>query len=336
MKSEFSGKLQFDSDPYLSRDCCFFYIWYYKIGRGYSLNSMNWGFFLAHLNMKFQKNIPLKNYTTFKIGGRATYFFIAKTKLQLIEAIKKAKQLSLPLFVLGGGSNLLVSDKRYNGLVVKTQNTKCKIQNTKVYAEAGLALSRLVKLTLKSSLTGFEWAAGIPGTIGGAIFGNAGAFSKSTGDVVSSVEVFDLRKNCIRKLKNKDCRFGYRQSIFKKSPHLVILSCEMKLKVGDRQEIKEEVEKCLDYRASYHPKEPSAGSVFTNPPRYAARELIDICGLKGKRIGGAQISEVHSNFIVNLNGAGSQDVAKLIDLVKKTVDKKFKIKLKEEIIRLNS
>jgi len=306
--------------------------------------------------VKFQENVPLKKYTTFKIGGPTRYFFIAKTKQALLKAVKEAGKRQLPLFILGGGSNLLVSSKGFKGLVIKIENCKLKIENCKIVAEAGTSLSQLVNFALKNGLTGLEWAAGIPGTVGGAVFGDAGAFSKSMRDVISSVEIFDAKRNLIRKLKNKECRFGYRQSIFKtlhqskarcrtgpepkqsfwfrENPNFIILSCELKLNKRDKSEIKKEMRGYLDYRDIFHPKTPSAGSIFMNPRGYAARELIDICGLKGKRIGGAQISHLHSNFIVNLGKGTSQNVLDLIKLIKKTVSRKFKIKIKEEIIVL--
>jgi len=282
--------------------------------------------------MKFQRNVLLKNYTTFKIGGRAKYFFVAKTKSSLVKALQEAKRLDLPFFILAGGSNLLISDKEYQGLVIQVKNQTLKVKNNKIYAEAGVALGKLVNSAFKNSLTGLEWAAGIPGTVGGAVFGNAGAFNGAMKDVVREVEVFDMKKNKIRKLKNKDCKFGYRSSFFKKNPHLIVLACQLQLKASNKQEIKEKMQEYLDYRDERHPKEPSAGSIFKNPKNISARELIDKSGLKGRRIGGAEISKVHSNFIVNLDGAKSQDVLKLIDLVKRTVDKKFGIKLKKEII----
>jgi len=285
--------------------------------------------------MTFQNNIPLKRHTTFKIGGPAKYFFVAKTNEQLIAAVREAKTLSLPLFILGGGSNVLVSDRQFKGLVIKVHNTKLRIKNTRISVEAGTPLSKLVAFALKNGLAGLEWAAGIPGTVGGAIFGNAGAFSHEMKNIVEVVEVFDTRKNSLRRIKNKDCKFGYRQSIFKRNPNLIILSCILNLKKGDRHEIKKEIQRCLDYRASHHPKNPSAGSVFVNPKGYAARELIDVSGLKGKKIGGAQISSVHSNFIINSGGAKARDVQELIALVKKTIAQKYKIKMREEIIWFN-
>ena len=281
--------------------------------------------------MQCQKNISLKKYTTFKIGGKAECFYKARTKHGLIKAIKWAKKESLPFFILAGGSNLLIPDKGFKGLVIKTENCKLKIKNYKIEVGAGALLGKLVNASANVNLSGLEWAAGIPGTVGGAVQGNAGAFSKTMKDIIREVEVFDIKRNIERKFKNKDCFFGYRTSIFKKNPHLIILACLIGLKKGDKQNIKEEMQEYLKYRDEHHPKKPSAGSIFMNPKGASARELIDVCGLKGKRIGQAQISKVHSNFIVNLNGAKSKDVVKLIDLIKRIIYKKYKIKLKEEI-----
>lgn len=274
--------------------------------------------------VRFQKNVPLKKFTTFKIGGPARYFFVAKTKKELIKAIQRAKKQGLPFFILGGGSNLLVSDKGYKGLVIK----------------AGKPLSLYVS-------KGLEWAVGIPGTIEGAVYGNAGAFGQSMKDVVESVEVFDAAVGQIKIFKNSDCQFAYRDSAFKRNKNLVILSVKIKPKKSNPSKIKE----YLNCRKEKQPLGlPSAGSVFKNPQNYfagglgeenkfsssafTAARLIEKCGLKGKKIGGAQISNVHANFIVNSGGATAQNVLGLIKLIKKTVMKKFKIALKEEIIFL--
>ena len=303
--------------------------------------------------MKFQKGILLKNYTTFRIGGPAKYFFIAKTKTELIKVIQEAKKYNLPLFILSGGSNLLITDQGYKGIVIKIENQKLKIKNNHIFVEAGVVLSQLVKLALKNNLTGLEWAAGIPGTVGGAVAGNAGAFDGVMADVVKKVEIFNLKSQKINNFQNRDCQFGYRNSIFKKNNNLIILSCELQLKSGNKNKIKEKMQAYLNYRNLRHPKQPSAGSVFQNidfkklPKNFfkkfpeakknvkenilPAAYFIDHCGLKRKKIGGAQISELHPNFIINLGEAKAQDVLKLINLVKKTVNKKFGIKFKEEI-----
>lgn len=258
--------------------------------------------------MTFQENVSLKKYTTFQIGGPARYFFAAKNKASLIKAIQKAKKENLPFFILGNGSNLLVSDKGYKGLVIKT----------------GKPLASYVS-------KGLEWAVGIPGTIEGAVYGNAGAFGQSMQTAVKSVEVFDLKDEKIKILSNKNCQFGYRDSVFKKNHNLIILSVKIKTRKSDLNKIKE----YLIYRKNNQPLSlPSAGSIFKNAPGFSAGELIEKCGLKGKKIGGAQISDIHANFIVNLGAAKAKDVLSLIKLMKKTVNKKFKIKLEEEIIFL--
>jgi len=285
-----------------------------------------------------QKNISLAKYTTFKIGGKARYFFIAKTKKDLIKAISFAQKSKIPFFILGGGSNLLVSDKGYKGLVIKIQMTRIlKKQAGTIYAEAGAKLTDSVKISLKDGLTGLEWAAGIPGaTIGGAIYSNAGAFGKSMKNIVEKVEVLDLRNLKIKNFKNKDCKFSYRESVFKKNKNLILISATFKLKKREKEKIKGLIEKYLKHRKTIQPLNyPSAGSVFKNPTiknkSLKAGELIEKCGLKGKRIGKVKVSEQHANFIVNLGGAKEKDVKKLINLIKRKVKSKFKIVLEEEV-----
>jgi len=279
-----------------------------------------------------EKNVSLKNYTTFKIGGKAKYFCEAKTKKDLANAISMAKKIRLPFFILGGGSNLLVSDKGYKGLVIKILNTKYQILNTKIVTEVGVPLSKLISLSAERSLTGMEWTVGIPGTVGGAVYGNAGSFGKSMKDIVKEVEVLDV-KNLDFKIYNlKDCKFAYRESVFKKNKNLIILSTKLSLKKGRKKEIENKIKEYLKYKKQTQPLNfSSAGSIFKNPRGFFAGELIEKCGLKGKRVGGAKISEKHANFIVNFGGATSKDVKKLINLVKKSVKKKFKVVLEEEI-----
>jgi len=285
-----------------------------------------------------QKNVSLAQYTTFKIGGKARYFFLSKSKIDLIKAISFAQKTKTPFFILGGGSNLLVSDKGYKGLVIKIQMPRIlKKRLGIIYAETGAKLADLVKISLKEGLAGLEWAAGIPGaTIGGAIYGNAGAFGKSMKDIIEKVEVLDLLNLKIKNFENKDCKFGYRESVFKRNKNLILLSATFKLKKGEKEEIKGLVEKYLKHRKTIQPLNyPSAGSVFKNPTiknkSLKAGELIEKCGLKGKRIGQAEVSEQHANFIVNLGGAKEKDVKKLINLIKRKVKSKFGIVLKEEM-----
>ena len=283
-----------------------------------------------------KENIPLFLYTTFRIGGPAKYFFSAKNKENLIKAIETAKQLELPFFVLGGGSNVLFSDKGYNGLVVKVESSelefKAKKQSVEVYCESGVSLSLLVSKSAENGLTGLEWAVGIPGTIGGAIRGNAGAFGVSIGDMVKKVEAIDIKSREITVFDRKESCFSYRSSLFKENRNLVVLSVWLKLKKENREKIEERIKKYLDYRKESQPlKFFSAGSIFKNPSKFSAGELIEKCGLKGIKIGRARISEKHANFIINLGGAKAEDVIKLIEIVKQEVKNKFKIQLEEEI-----
>lgn len=305
---------------------------------------------LEQLLPGIKKNILLKDYTTFRIGGKARYFFVAKTKDDLAKAVRFAQESKLPIFILGAGSNLLVSDKGFNGLVIKMQNTKYEIQNTKISTGTGESLSKLIELSLKEGLGGLEWGSGIPGTVGGSIRGNAGAFGLSMSDVVESVEALDVKDFKFKTYNFRDCQFSYRQSVFKRNKNLIVFSATFKLKKEPKEKIMKEINDYLSYRRERHPKEPSAGSVFKNiefskslvekfPEFLQFKEkgyipaafLIAQCGLAGKTMGGAKISEMHSNFILNFKKARAQDVISLINLAKQEVEKKFNIKLEEEI-----
>jgi len=303
--------------------------------------------------MEIEKGVSLKKYLTFKIGGKAKYFLVAKNKNQILNGILWAKKKRIPFFILGGGSNVLFSDKGYEGLVIKLQNTKYQIRNTKIVAESGVSLQKLVIESAKRGLSGLENLAGIPGTLGGAIYQNAGAFGREIGDLVEEVEILKI-ENCklkIEKLKNKDCKFSYRDSIFKRKKNWIILGATLKLKKGKKKEIEEKIKEILKLRKEKQPLEfPSAGSVFKNVPienvpkkiREKFKEkikngflpagaLIEVAGLKGYQIGGAKISKKHANFIVNTGNAKASDVLKLIEIIKEKVKKKFRVQLEEEI-----
>jgi UDP-N-acetylmuramate dehydrogenase len=303
--------------------------------------------------LKIREKVLLKDYTTFKIGGPARYFFVAKNKEDWKNAILWAKKKRLPFFILGGGSNVLFSDKGFNGLVIKMQNTQYKIRNTKIVAEAGVPLQKLVLEAAKKGLSGLENLAGIPGTLGGAIWGNAGAFGREIGDLVEEVKILQIANGKLQivNFKKEDCKFGYRESIFKRKENWIILEAILRLKKGKKKEIEEKIKEILRLRKEKQPLEfPSAGSVFKNVPiekvskriREKFREkikdgflpagvLIEAAGLKGFQIGGAKISEKHANFIVNVGKAKASDVKELIEKIKKEVKKKFKIQLEEEI-----
>jgi len=307
---------------------------------------------------ELKTNVLLTNYTTFRIGGRTKYFFIARTKEDLIKAILTAKKYNLPFFILGGGSNVLVSDQEFPGLIIKMQNSTSSFilkktgKNFHLYAEAGVLVSALVWKTGKKGLKGFEWAGGLPGTLGGAIRGNAGAFGQEIKNNIVFVEALDNNLKQ-RKLLRSQCQFGYRSSLFKKK-NWIVLAAMFKLSKGDKKEIQKIARDHIIYREKRgHFEYPSAGSIFKNCdykkmpkkiqkifeevikkdpfPVIPAAAVIDKAGLKGFRLGDAKVSEKCPNFIVNLGKAKAKDVKKLIKLIKQKVKNKFKIVLEEEI-----
>jgi UDP-N-acetylmuramate dehydrogenase len=306
--------------------------------------------------IKIQKNIPLAPYTTFKIGGPAKFFCEVKSEEELIEALNYSKNNNLGFFVLGGGSNILISDQGFNGLVIKLLITSCELQVAKLKCGAGLNLSEAVKIATDNSLTGLEWAAGIPGTIGGAIRGNAGAgiLGGPMSINIESVKVLDVLNNFeFMIIRNDECGFDYRDSVFKHNTNLVIVSAVLKLQKGDKEEIENKIKDIIGKRTGKFPKEPSPGSFFKNPvvknteiiemfekdtslkmkdDKVPAGWLISEAGLLGKKIGQIQISEKHGNFIINLGGGKAEDVIMLMSVIKQKIRKEFNVQLNEEIV----
>jgi len=301
-----------------------------------------------------QRQVLLKNYTTYKIGGPAKYFFVAKTKDSLVKILELAKMLKLQIFILGGGSNLLVSDMGFNGLVVKIDIRDAKIDGNKTIVGAGVNITKLAYLSAHNGLSGIEWAAGVPGTVGGSIYGNAQAFGTKISSIVESVQVIDTETLDINNFTKDQCQFSLKNSIFKKNGNLLIISAVLVFKTEGIELIKCRIKEFLEYRRSKHPMEfPSAGSTFVNPeieiknkkllekfPELKeynqkgiipAGYLIQKSGLAGKKIGKAQISEKHSNFIINLGGAKAKDVLALIKLAQKKVKNVFGIELEPEV-----
>lgn len=284
---------------------------------------------------RIKLNEPLSRQTTFKIGGPADLFYESKTGKELIGVIRVIREIGIPYFILAGGSNILVGDKGFRGMVIKflISNFKFLIKDKIVLVTvgAGMPTSVLLNELTKRSISGLEFMAGVPGTVGGAVRGNAGAWQQNFGDKVSRVKVLTSQSEIVW-LKKADCQFEYRHSRFKKSGEIV-LEAELELVYGKEEEIKKQIEGYLEKRID-QPQEPSAGSVFINPKPQAAGELIEQCGLKGKRIGGAQISKKHANFIINVGEAKATDVLALIGLAKGKVKEKFNIDLEEEIVKI--
>jgi len=280
-------------------------------------------------NDRLSRNVSLGSHTTFGIGGPAQLFYEAKTSRELIRVIKNTRDLKIPYFILGGGSNILVSDNGFSGLVIKTLNTKYRISNTEIFTEAGNSLSKIVKTAQEHSFSGLECCIGIPGTVGGAIASNAGAKNQWIGQSVKSVTILDVGDKVVN-LKKDNCQFGYRTSCFKGNSSKIILKAVFELKRESLEIINEKTKQFSEAR-SKQPKEKSAGSVFKNPANDSAGRLIDSAGLKGKRVGEAQISPQHANFIVNLGRAKAKDVLTLIKLAQDKVKEKFGIELELEI-----
>jgi len=286
-------------------------------------------------NLDIKKEVSLSSLTTFGIGGPADFFCETKTKEELVKAIKWAYDNRLPYFILGGGSNVLIADKGIRGLVIKIRNSKFEIpalpagrRNSRIVVESGLPLVTLINLAQDNDLSGLESLVGIPGTVGGAIFGNAGGKNGTISQVVQEVTVIGVN-NQIYKLTNKECKFDYRFSRFQKTGEIII-SVDLKLKKAAKTIIKKNMEQFLRKREN-QPKGKSAGSIFKNPPLASAGYLIENAGLKGTRIGDAIISLKHANWIINLGSAKADDVLKLILLIKEKVKQDFKVELIEEI-----
>lgn len=287
----------------------------------------------------WEKDIELAQYTTFKIGGKADYFYRAKSVDDLIESIKSAKEKNLPFFILGSGSNLLVSDEGFRGLVIKMENNFINsLSDYRFESGAGTPLSSLLAEAMKNDFTGMEWAIGIPGTLGGAICGNSGAFGQSILGSIESVKIFDTEVIEVKDIGVEFCRFTYRNSAFKNNRRFVILSAILKFNKGNKEEINKKIKEYISQRQAKNPIGPSAGCIFRNiqikDEKISVGNLIEKNGLKGKIIGGAQISDRHANFIVNVNNAKCADVLDLIDLVKKTVKSQEGFDIEEEIVIL--
>ena len=283
-------------------------------------------------NVKY--NIPMKNYTSFKIGGPAEYFVQIKNAEELQEALKIHQQTKEPLTIIGNGSNLLVNDNGIKGIVLQINIKKLEIQeekdNIKVIVGSGNKLGELAQKLAKKEIAGFEFASGIPGTIGGAIRMNAGAHGTEMKDIVQTITYVD-KMGKIHKMTAEQAKFQYRKSIFAEKDYIII-EAELKLQKGNKKEIQEKMQEYAKYRKEKQPLEyPSAGSTFKRGEDFITAKLIDECGLKGYQIGGAQISEKHAGFIINKGNATAEDVLKLIEYTKEQVYKKFNKVIETEI-----
>lgn len=281
-------------------------------------------------NVKLQE--PMSKHTTFRIGGPADFYLCPHSTKEVQQTIQICKEENLPYFILGNGSNLLVSDKGYRGVIIQLWKnfSDISVKDCCITAKAGALLSKVAAEALEEGLTGMEFASGIPGTIGGAVFMNAGAYGGEMKDIIKEVKVLDDQGE-VRVLSNEEMKLGYRTSIVKEKGYTV-LSAVLQLKKGDVSVIRETMEDLKNRRTSKQPLDmPSAGSTFKRPEGYFAGKLIMDSGLRGFSVGGAQVSEKHCGFVVNKGGATAEDVTALIREVQRRVKEKFGVELETEV-----
>jgi len=310
--------------------------------------------------VNFQKNVFLKDYSNYKIGGPAKLFVEVETTDELKEILRRAQDDNEKIFILGGGTNVLIGDGTFDGLVIHNKIEGINIVADGLEMGSGVLVKDLLDYCIENSLSGLEWAGGLPGTIAGAVRGNAGAFKGEIKDNVVEVRSIDI-KSLEEKIRlSGECSFGYRNSIFKSGigENEFITHAVLGLIEGDKEEIKQKIQEKIDYRINRHPMNyPNIGSTFKNIPLSSLSEILQkefapyvkpdpfpivpttkllaLSGLKGKRIGDAMISDKHPNFIVNLDNATEKDVKTLIEIARAAIKEKYNIFLEEEIIYLS-
>ena len=278
---------------------------------------------------------PMKKHTTFRIGGPAEYLILPQTTEEIADVIKLCRQEEIPWYIVGNGSNLLVADEGVRGVVIQLLRNfnQIQVEGCQIRMQAGAQNAAVAKRALDASLTGFEFAAGIPGTIGGAVVMNAGAYGGEMKDILKEVTVLDPN-GMIRTIPTEELDLGYRTSIIARKGY-VVLEAVIVLKTGDPKEIKAAMDELKEKRVTKQPLEyPSAGSTFKRPEGYFAGKLIMDAGLRGFSVGGAQISEKHCGFVINKGNATAKDVTELMDETKKIVMEKFGVALEPEVKRL--
>lgn len=288
---------------------------------------------LEEMNIgKIERDISLDRFTTYRVGGIAAAIVYPKNVDNLKKLLEKIKSNNIPYKILGFGSNLLFSSKRYEGILIKLDEFDDVefFSSTKVRVGAGYSLAKLSMQAAKKGLAGLEFAAGIPGTIGGAVFMNAGAYKSDMGYIVQDVTVLTPELKII-KLENREMNFHYRSSFLQTHPGYICLEAVLRLDKGDKTAIEEVIRDRRKRRMESQPLNyPSAGSVFRNPEGMFVGKLIEDLGLKGFQIGGAMVSEKHANFIINYDHASSEDIKNLIDYVREKVKKEYQVELKVE------
>ena len=294
--------------------------------------------------MKILENVSLKPYTSFKIGGLARFFCEPKSSLEVIESLEFARDKKLPIFLLGLGANILISDDGFPGLVIRQQNDKVSIKDNIIKAEAGITIEKLIETSLSENLIGVEDFSGIPSSLGGALYINLHYFDAFIGILVRSALVLNKETLETEKVEPEWLEYGYDNSKLKKDKRYVLLEAELELKKVNEYQKYEALGKSKEIirtRKYKYPSEPSVGSVFQNLslneqkrlnlPTRAVAYLIDVCGLKGKRVGDAALSHRHANMIINAGNAKASEVLELAEIIKQNVKDKFGVELKFEV-----
>ena len=282
-------------------------------------------------NVIYKSNELLKNHTTMRVGGPAKYIFMPKNADEIKKVIEFCNSENEKYIIIGNGSNIIFSDEGFDGAVIKIFNMmkEFTVENDLIKADAGCILSKLANAARDNSLTGMEFAAGIPGTLGGAVVMNAGAYGKEMKDIIEYVDVLSTDGKLTR-YKCEEMKFGYRKSIIDKNK--IVISAGIRLKKGDKSEIEAKMLELKEKRTSKQPLEyPSSGSTFKRPEGMFAGKLIEDAGLKGYRVGGAMVSEKHAGFVINYDNATAEDILKLIEDVRNTVNNKFGVLLEPEV-----
>ncbi len=304
------------------------------------MNSIKYEGFLRKLSemsekgvLSYSENADLAPHSTFKIGGKADLIVKVHTKDALAEVLRFVHSEGIKYAVIGNGSNILFSDDRYDGVIILTTGmTAISCQDNVIEAECGYSLTALASRAQKMSLTGLEFAYGIPGSVGGAVFMNAGAYDGEIKNVVTKTYYYDVKNDTFGEFVGEENKFGYRESVYQEKEGLVILGARFELEKGDSEAIVEKMQGFMRARSEKQPLEyPSAGSTFKRSPGYFTAKLIDEAGLKGYSVGGVQVSEKHAGFVINRGGATSDDVKRLIADIQKAVYEKSGVEIKCEI-----
>lgn len=283
--------------------------------------------------MKRLQNVDMRQYTSFKAGGAAAEMVIVDTVEELQEILAEIQREQKKSIMLGNGSNTLISDKGFDGTVVKLGEAfeEIEVDGDTIVCGCAALMSVVAKKALAADLSGFEPLSGIPGSIGGAVFMNAGAYGGEMKDIVESVDLVSRDGSTLRTVKGEDMDFGYRHSILEESGEIAV-SVKLKLTKGNHEEIAAQMQELMKRRNEKQPVQyPSAGSFFKRPPGYFAGKLVQDAGLKGLTVGGAQVSELHSGFVINIGGATATDIIDLMHLVQNTVYDQFGVKLEPEV-----